>query len=80
MIVCHFCTFSVVVVLSVLFQCTASNYTFGIFNLLLEGESEDTKGVIRICNSKTDIQHNGQKKNDKGTNTYLQNITQKTRD
>jgi hypothetical protein len=28
-------------------------------------ESEDTKGVIRICKSKKDIQHNGQKKKDK---------------
>ena len=28
-------------------------------------EFEDTKGVIRICKSKKDRQHNGQKKKDK---------------
>ena len=37
-------------------------------------ESEDTKGVIRICKSKKDIQHNGQKKKDKSINKDLQNI------
>ena len=43
---------------------------------LLE-EFEDTKEVIRICNSKKNKQYNGQKKKDKRTNTYLQNTTQK---
>ena len=35
---------------------------------------EDTKGVIRIPNSKKDRQHNGEKKKDKRTNNDLQNI------
>jgi len=43
-------------------------------------EFEDTKGVIRIRKSKKGRQHNGQKKKDKRTNNYLQNITQKTKD
>jgi hypothetical protein len=37
-------------------------------------EFEDTKEVIRIRKSKKNIQHNGQKKNDKNTNNDLQNI------
>jgi hypothetical protein len=37
-------------------------------------EFEDTKGVIRICISKRNRQHNGQKKKDKRTNNDLQNI------
>ena len=36
--------------------------------------------VIRICKSKKDRQHNGQKKKDKRTNNDLQNITHKTKD
>ena len=40
----------------------------------------DTKGVIRICKSKKDRQHNVQKKKDKGTNNDLQHITHKTKD
>ena len=36
-------------------------------------EFEDTKGVIRIRESK-ERQHNGQKKKDKRTNNDLQNI------
>ena len=39
-----------------------------------EEEFEDTKGVIRICISKKNKQHNGQKKNYKRTNTDLQSI------
>ena len=35
---------------------------------------EDTKGVIRICKSKKNRQHNDQKKKDKRTNNDLQNI------
>ena len=42
-------------------------------------EFEDTKGVIKIRNSK-DRKHNGQKKKDKRTNNNLQNITHKTKD
>ena len=42
-------------------------------------EFEDTKGVIRICKSKENRQHNGQKKKYKGTNNDLQN-TYKTKD
>jgi hypothetical protein len=41
---------------------------------------EDIKGVIRIRKSKKDRQHNGQQKKDKGTNSDLQNITQKIKD
>ena len=37
-------------------------------------EFEDTKGVIRICISKKDRQHNGQKKKYKRTNNDLQSI------
>ena len=41
----------------------------------------DTNGIIGICNSKKDRQHNGQtKKAKKGTNNDLQNSTQKTKD
>ena len=36
---------------------------------------EYTKGVIRICISKNEIQYNGQMKKDKRTNNDLQNIT-----
>jgi hypothetical protein len=43
-------------------------------------ELEDAKGVIRICKSKKDRQHNGQKIKDIRTNNDLQNITQKTKD
>ena len=35
---------------------------------------KDTKGVIRICISKKNRQHNGQKKKYKRTNNDLQNI------
>ena len=45
------------------------------YNLL-----EDSKGVFRICISKKDRQHNGQKKMYKRTNNDLQNTTQKTTD
>ena len=39
-----------------------------------EEEFEDTKGVIRIRISKKNRQHNGEKKINKRTNNYLQNI------
>jgi hypothetical protein len=39
-----------------------------------EEEFEDTKGVIRICISKRNRQHNDQKKKYKRTNNDLQNI------
>jgi hypothetical protein len=42
-------------------------------------EFEDTKGVIRILNSKN-RQHNCQKKKYKRTNKDLQSITHKTKD
>ena len=40
-----------------------------------EEEFEDTKGAIRICKSKKDRQHNGQKKKDKQSSTkhYTEN-------
>jgi hypothetical protein len=44
-----------------------------------EEEFEDTKGVIRICKSGKDRQHNGQKKNDKRINNDLQNINIKVK-
>jgi hypothetical protein len=37
-------------------------------------EFEDTKGVIRIRKSEKNRQHNDQKKKNKGTKNYLQNI------
>ena len=37
-------------------------------------EFEDTKVVIRICISKKNRQHNGQKKKNKRANNDLQNI------
>ena len=43
-------------------------------------EFEDTKGVIRICISKRNRQHNGQKKKYKRTNNDLPTMTQKTKD
>ena len=51
---------------------------FSVVCIYLE-EFEDTKGVIRICKSKKNRQHNGQKKNDKRTNN-LQNTAHKTKD
>jgi len=42
--------------------------------------SKITKEVIKIHKSKKDRQHNRQKKKDKGTNTDLQNITNKIKD
>ena len=52
-----------------------------VTNYLIKEEFEDTRAVIRICksvkknNKKKDRQHDGQKKKDKMTNKYLQNIT-----
>ena len=43
-------------------------------NCLIQEEFEDTKGVIRICKSKKDRQHNGQQKKYKRTDNDLQNI------
>ena len=45
----------------------------------MKEELEDTNEVIRIRNSKTNRQHNGQKKRDKRTNNDLQK-THKTKD
>jgi hypothetical protein len=45
-----------------------------ISNSQTEEEFEDTKGVIIICKSKKNRQHNGQEKKDKRTNNRLQNI------
>ena len=39
-----------------------------------EEEFEDTKGIIRIRKLKKDRQHDGQKKKDKRTHNYLENI------
>ena len=43
-------------------------------------EFEDTKGVIRIRQSKKVRQHNGQKKKDKMTNKNPQSTAQKTKE
>ena len=43
-------------------------------NLNITEEFEYIKGVIRICMSKKNRQHNGQKKKYKRTNSDLQNI------
>ena len=40
----------------------------------IQEEFEDTKGAIRICISKKNRQHNGQKKKYKRTNNDLQSI------
>jgi hypothetical protein len=56
----------------VLLRFTASDYSYDILKKLsqercstLQEEFEDTKEVIRICKSKKNRQHNGQKKKDK---------------
>jgi hypothetical protein len=41
---------------------------------ILSSPDPKVKGVIRICISKKNRQHNGQKKKDKRTNNDLQNI------
>ena len=45
-----------------------------MYIMLPEEEFEDTKGIIRIRKSKKDRQHDGQKKTDKRTHNYLENI------
>jgi hypothetical protein len=40
-------------------------------------EFEDTKRITRICRSKKDREHNGQKKKCKRTNNDVQNIVQR---
>jgi len=42
--------------------------------VVIEEEFDDTKGIIRICKSKKNREHNGQKKKDKRTNNDLQNV------
>ena len=42
--------------------------------ILPEEEFEDTKRIIRIRKSKKDEQHDGQKKKDRRTHNYLENI------
>ena len=48
-------------------------------HFILEEEFEDTKGVIRIRNSKKDRQHSVQNKTDTETNKDLQNIRHKSK-
>ena len=45
-----------------------------MYIMLPEEGFEDTKGIIRIRKSKKDRQHDGQKKTDKRTHNYLENI------
>jgi hypothetical protein len=47
------------------------NFTYFIIDIYTEEEFEDTKVVIRICKSKKNRQHNGQKKKYKRTNNDL---------
>ena len=49
-------------------------HSFYRVEIFLQEEFEDTKGVIRICISKKNRQHNCQKKKYKRTNNDLQNI------
>jgi hypothetical protein len=49
-------------------------YWFQFNGLIVKEEFENTKEVIRICISKKNRQHNGQKKKYKRTNNDLQNI------
>jgi len=53
-----------------MFLCASSK---GFIRTVQE-EFEDIKGIIRICKSKKNRQHNGQKKKHKRTNNDLQNI------
>jgi hypothetical protein len=62
------------IVLFVLLWYTDSDCPFGIFWPLCCLWPKDTKGAIRICISKKNRQHNGQKKMYKRTNNDLQNI------
>jgi hypothetical protein len=54
--------------------------SYDMYHDILQEEFEDTKGVIIICKSTKDRQHNGQQKKTKRTNKDLQNTTQKTKD
>jgi hypothetical protein len=47
------------------------NFTYFIIDIYTEEEFEDTKEVIRICKSKKNRQHNGQKKKYKRTKNDL---------
>ena len=47
------------------------------FKVKSQEEFDDTKVITRICKSKNNRQHNGQKKKDKRTNNDLQNIHRK---
>ena len=49
-------------------------HSFHRVEIFLQEEFEDSKGVIRICISKKNKQHNCQKKKYKRTNNDLQNI------
>jgi len=56
------------------------SWTYILFFIKLQQEKfEDAKWVIRTGKSKN-RQYNEQKKMDKGSTNYLQNITQKTND
>jgi hypothetical protein len=64
---------------SMLFNVTFNNNSV-ISCPSLQEEFEDTKGVIRIRISKTNRQHNDQKKKYKRTNNDLEKHTHKTKD
>jgi hypothetical protein len=51
-----------------------SDWCCSVSMVRVQEELKDIKGVIRICKSKKDRQHNGQKKKNKRTNNDLLNI------
>jgi hypothetical protein len=76
------CTFSVYMnfstYLCIIVFHTVCYYVSIIFRKEIKEEFEDTKGVIRICESK-DRQHNGQKKKDKNDKQWSTKYYTKTK-
>jgi hypothetical protein len=58
--------------------CNDASFCFCLHCIYIE-KFEDTKGAIRICISKKNRQHNGQKKKNKMTNNNQQNLHIKLR-
>ena len=55
-------------------------FNITVHYMVLKKSLKIPKWVIRICKSKKNRQHNGQKKKCKRTNNDLQNTTEKTKD
>ena len=53
--------------------CNDASFCFRL-NCICMQKFEDTKGAIRICISKKNRKHNGQKKKNKRTNNNQQNM------